>query len=152
MLDATPRKPEPMIDDDLTLVLIQILAGDESLGRVPAYRFEMKSTQNGVTMGSIDLRLGDSHFLTHYAGQIGYGVSPFFRGQRYAARSVKLLLPLARSHGIRPLWITCNPDNWPSRKTCEHAGATLVEVVDLPSDCEMYERGERQKCRYRIDL
>jgi hypothetical protein len=42
------------------------------------------------------------------------------------------------------LWITCNPDNWPSRKTCEYLGATLVEVVDLPKESALYQRGERQ--------
>jgi tagatose 1,6-diphosphate aldolase len=62
-----------------------------------------------------------------------------------------LLLPLARSHGLMTIWITCNPDNFASRRTCELAGATLVEIVDLPEDNDMYQRGERQKCRYRLD-
>ena len=77
---------------------------------------------------------------------------PPHRGHRYAARSVRLLLPLARAHGFTTLWITCNPDNWPSRRTCELAGGTLVEIVDLPPDNDMYLEGERQKCRYRFDL
>jgi hypothetical protein len=46
-------------------------------------------------------------------------------------------------------FITCNPDNWPSRKTCEWIGATLVEIVDLPPENDQYKEGERQKCRYR---
>jgi len=49
-------------------------------------------------------------------------------------------------------WITCNPDNAASRRTCELAGAVLVEIVDLPEDIDMYQEGERQKCRYRLEL
>jgi tagatose 1,6-diphosphate aldolase len=32
------------------------------------------------------------------------------------------------------------------------AGLELVEIVDLPPNNEMYQRGERQKCRYRLRL
>jgi tagatose 1,6-diphosphate aldolase len=31
-------------------------------------------------------------------------------------------------------------------------GAELVEVVDVPEGTPLYQRGERQKCRYRLDL
>jgi tagatose 1,6-diphosphate aldolase len=61
-------------------------------------------------------------------------------------------MPLARHYSLNPLWITCNPDNYASRRTCELAGATFIEIVDLPEDTDMYQMGERQKCRYRLDL
>jgi tagatose 1,6-diphosphate aldolase len=50
------------------------------------------------------------------------------------------------------LWITCNPYNIASRRTCELAGGELVEIVDLPKDTDMHQRGERKKCRHRFDL
>jgi tagatose 1,6-diphosphate aldolase len=106
----------------------------------------------GVIAGRIDLRVGDTEHLRYYAGQIGYGVEPLHRGHPYAARAVRLLMPLARRHGLAELWITCNPDNIASRRTCELAGAEFVEIVDLPPDNDMYRRGERQKCRYRLAL
>ena len=62
------------------------------------------------------------------------------------------MLPLARKHGFKTIWITCNPDNFASRRTCELLGAQMIEIVDLPEDNEMYQRGEHQKCRYRLDL
>ncbi|MEZ4670788.1 MAG: hypothetical protein R3E39_23025 [Anaerolineae bacterium] len=64
----------------------------------------------------------------------------------------RLLLPLALQHGLETLWITCNPDNLASRKTCDLIGAELVEIVDLPPDTDMYREGARQKCRYRLVL
>jgi hypothetical protein len=27
----------------------------------------------------------------------------------------------------------------------------LVEIVDLPEDNDMYQKGERRKCRYRLE-
>ncbi|MBI1256504.1 MAG: GNAT family N-acetyltransferase [Chloroflexi bacterium] len=112
----------------------------------------MTRVRDGQEMGRIDLRLGNSMPIVMYAGHIGYAVFPEYRGQHYAARSVKLLLPLARKHGLNPLWITCNPDNFASRRTCELAGGQMVEIVELPKNNEMYLRGEPRKCRYRLDL
>ena len=58
----------------------------------------------------------------------------------------------AKKHQINPLWITCNPDNIASRRTCEIAGGKLVEIVELPSNNDQYHKGDRNKCRYRFDL
>lgn len=87
-----------------------------------------------------------------YAGHIGYTVEPPHRGRRYAARSVALLVRLARRHEMSTLWITCDPDNAASRRTCELTGAELVEIVDVPRDDEIYREGSRQKCRYRLPV
>ncbi len=139
-------------DSDLQLVLVDASVPRNVREACPQYVFAMRRACDNAKMGSISLRIGDTHFLTHFAGHIGYGVDSGFRGSRLAARSVRLLLPLARRHAIAPLWITCNPDNWASRRSCELAGAQLVETVDLPANCEMYRLGERQKCRYKIEL
>lgn len=140
-----------LIDDDLELVLDNFNFGDESQGMPPAYRYRMIHTKTRMTMGNISLRLGNQPQILLYAGHIGYGVDEAYRGQCYAARGVILLLPHARAHGIDPVWITCNPDNRASRRSCELAGGKFVEIVDLPVDNLMYKLGERQKCRYRFD-
>ena len=144
--------PGRLVDDDLELVLHEQYPGDPAIGYVPAYRFRMCRTGHADEIGQIELRVGSTHHIVMYGGHIAYGVNPDHRGHHYAARACRLLLPLARSHGLHTLWITCNPDNYASRRTCECAGATLVEIVDLPEDTDMYQEGERQKCRYRLDL
>ncbi|MDE2727613.1 MAG: GNAT family N-acetyltransferase, partial [Gemmatimonadota bacterium] len=83
---------------------------------------------------------------------IGYSVDPPYRGRRLAARSCLLILPLARAHGINPLWITCNPENTASRRTCEIIGSTLVETVPIPPTDPLYRWDTKWKCRYRVDL
>ena len=140
------------MDGDLALVLESEQPGDPARGYVPTYVFQMVRLPSGEEVGHISLRIGSSPHILFYAGHLGYGVHREHRGHHYAARACRLLLPLARAHGIRSLWITCNPDNTASRRTCELAGARFVEIVDLPEDSDMYQRGERQKCRYRLDL
>lgn len=146
------QDPGELLDDDLYLRLVQTKDSDVIRGWVPMYMFQICVYPSGEVAGEINLRLGDTESLRLYGGHIGYGVRPRYRGRRFAARAVKLLLPLARAHGMRELWITCNPDNLASRRTCELAGAEFVEIVDLPSYLDMYREGERQKCRYRLAL
>ncbi len=145
-ISTTFRDPGPLVDGDLSLALVERFPGDPARDWVPAYRFRMRVA--GADAGSIELRLGTNHFMEHFGGHVAYEVAPAHRGHHFAARSLRLLLPLAWQHGFETLWITCNPDNVASRRTCERAGGHLIEIVDLPADCDMYAEGERQKCRY----
>jgi tagatose 1,6-diphosphate aldolase len=140
------------MDQDLELVLVARIPGDPAKNHVPVYKFQMRRASQDENVGAIELRVGNTKNIVMYGGHLGYRVFSKHRGRRYAARACCLLLPLARSHGLKTLWITCNPDNIASRRTCELVGAELIEIVDLPKDTDMYQRGERQKCRYRLEL
>ena len=144
--------PGKLVDNELELVLAYKYPGDESRGYVPTYRFNMTQIGHGIEIGNIELRVGDTNHIVFYAGHIGYRVHAPYRGRHYAARSCCLLVSLARHHDLKTLWITCNPDNYASRRTCELIGAQFVEIVNLPPTTEMYREGERQKCRYRLDM
>lgn len=143
--------PGKLIDNDLELVLTRKTPANKEKGYFPAYEFEIRNRKTGIKMGGIHLRIGYNENIK-YGGNVGYGVDENYRGQRYAARSLKLLFPLAKKHGLKTLWITCNPENIPSRRTCEIAGGKLIEIVDLPKHNDQYQRGERKKCRYRFDI
>jgi tagatose 1,6-diphosphate aldolase len=138
-----------LTDGEILLELATQVPGDSAKGFVPANHYQIIKVATNEKVGQIDLRLGYTWDLVQYAGQIGYGVREGFRGHHYAAKACLLLKPIAKDHHMDVLWITCNPDNWASRKTCERVGATLVEVVNLPENNPIYQRGERQKCRYR---
>jgi predicted acetyltransferase len=157
-LESACRSTRQQLMDFLRAAPAGRQRGDPDRGRVPSYHFWMKlrpttSYVPPVLMaGGLGLRIGHSLDLEMYLGHIGYNVFPPARGRRLAGRACRLLLPLAKAHGMTTLWITCNPDNWPSRRTCERLGAELVGIVALPPDHVLYHRGERNKCRYRIDL
>ena len=131
--------------------------GDAAVGRVPAYHFWML-VREGIgdppirIVGGIGLRIGSNREIDLYSGNIGYHVYPPARGRHYAERACRLVLPLARRHGVERLWVTCNPDNLASRRTCERLGARLVEIVPVPGDHPFRLRGETAKCRFLIEL
>lgn len=118
---------------------------------VPAYHFWMLQSEEPKIVGGINLRIGEGPNIDRVIGHVGYHVYPFARGHRYAERACRLLLPLARHHGVDPLWITCNPDNIPSRKTIERLGGVLTQTLPIPMDHPLRARGETEKCIYRLD-
>ena len=145
----TPRDSEfHFRDGDLTLCLTS-LEPHRTHG-VPTCHFAMVHAGSGELLGHINLRTTSTFDCFVYSGHIGYEVNEKHRGQRYAARSVRLLFPLAARLGLDPLWITCDPDNTASRRSCEIAGGELVEIVDIPEGHTLYEMGIRRKCRYRF--
>ena len=153
-----PRVSRQQLLDYLAAAPNGRLAGDAAKGRVPHYDFWM--LDHGVARdgrpprvaGTITLRVGSTPALERYYGHIGYHVYPPHRGRHYAERACRLLLGLARRHGMRKLWITCDPANAASRRTCERLGMAVVETVDVPPSDPLYARGELRKCRYRLDL
>lgn len=116
----------------------------------PFYQFSMQCGDEVV--GVIHLRIGEHPTLINHLGHIGYEVFPNFRGRSYAQRATQLLLPLAKLNGMKDLWITCNPENLASRRTCEKLGALYVNTVTVPEDSPMYAAGDRLKRRYHVRL
>lgn len=133
-------------------------AADPTRGWVPQYNFWMRIHDRPLRRaplriaGGVSLRVGTTPAVERCYGHIGYHVYPPSRGRHYAERSCRLLVPLCRRHGIRTLWITCNPDNVASSRTCERLGMRFVDVVPVPENDPLYARGEREKCRYRMEL
>ncbi len=142
--ETTPQRIE---GKEIDLLLERALPADHVKDYVPSYEFAIVLHGTDKKVGGICLRIGDNR-NTFYGGHIGYGVDEPYRGQGYAGKACLLLKPLARNYGLRELVITCNPDNLASRRICERLGLELESVVNLPDDNEMYQEGERQKCRY----
>lgn len=106
-------------------------------------------------VGWCDLRLDNTRFL-YYAGNIGYRVDPRYRGAHMALKASRLLLEEARNRGLPYIILTCNPENTASRRTieqlCAEYDGKYLEKTAVPSDHDLYSRGERVKLIYRIDL
>jgi len=139
----------PLTDGEIDLTLERTFDGIPGTSWSPSYTFKISLHGQREKIGNISLRIGDTDHLRLYAGHIGYNISLAYRGNRYAAKACLLAKQVAVDHDYSEIWITCNPDNFPSRRTCEIIGSEYVETVDLPPDTEMYRLGERQKRRYR---
>lgn len=142
--------PGPLVDDELELVLIESSPADPGLAWMPGYVFEMRV--GGKNAGRINLRIGNPMKIVNHCGHIGYGVKPEFRGHHYAERACRLILPIAKAHGQNPVWITCDPDNYPSRRTLERLGCEYINTVVVPMNSELYESGCHQVRRYRLEI
>jgi predicted acetyltransferase len=144
------HKPGKLIDGDLELVLVETRPADVSRRRSPCYTFEtfeMRKRFGGAKIGTIRLRIDSTHAL-RLPGHIGFDVKARYRGHRYAARSCRLLLPLARAHRLTSVWITCDPKNIASRRTCELAGAKIHRDHSYPEKS----RNVRQRCAISAPL
>ena len=104
--------------EEIKLVVDQLVEGDPERNWVPAYRFHICDL-HGNRMGTCALRIGYNDGL-YYVGHIGYSIHEKYRGCHYAAKACKLLFLLAKKHDMSYLYITCDPDNLPSRRTCEY--------------------------------
>ena len=103
-------------------------------------------------MGRCDLRIGYNDNL-YYGGHIGYNIDEVYRGHHYAAKACVLLFELAKEHGMEYLYITCDPNNWPSRKTLEYLKGELLEIAELPEDNDIrINDGNTEQCIFRFDL
>jgi predicted acetyltransferase len=143
--------PGKLVDDDLRLVLVKKHPANLKKKHVPWYQFDMRKMGAGRKIGRISLRIGSARQL-RCPGHMGYRVNKPYRGNHFAVRSCRLLLPFAAVHGIKALWITCDPHNMASRRTIELAGAKHIGTIRIPKDHEMYKKGARRLRRYRINL
>jgi predicted acetyltransferase len=139
-------------DGEIQLVVRNKHPVDRLRGYLPAYEFDIRLPGRNEPIGFVNLRIGNTEHVVMYAGHIGYRIYENYRGHRYAAKACNLVKQVAIDHGLETVWITCNPDNIPSRRTCEIVGSEFVEIVDVPEDTAMYREGDKQKCRYRWDL
>jgi len=144
--------PGLLRDSELSLTLSERQTAQESIWGVPAYLFDIRLRPTAQKVGRITFRAADSEWIVRYTGHIGYTVDEPFRGNRFAERGCRLLLPFVSRHAWSEVWITCGPDNIASRRTLERLGARIVETVDVPAEYPLAPGVVRQKCRYRLKL
>jgi len=118
--------------------------------KVPSYHFDICS-RAGERLGECTLRLGYIRRV-YYGGHIGYGIDEAHRGHHYAEEASRILFRLAKAHGMEYIYISCDPDNLPSRRTCERLGGKLLEIAELPENNDMREHGLERACVFYYDL
>ena len=141
---------DDLSDGEICLKLVRTSEGQPERKYLPAYCFSIQRA-DGTYLGYCDFRVGHNE-NTYFGGNIGYTVEAEHRGHHYAAKAVRLILSLAKKHGMDHILITCDPDNLASVKTCERAGGKLLETAAIPESSDMYQRGRRYVNVYRFDI
>jgi predicted acetyltransferase len=140
-----------LTDGEIDLVLEKKLGADAAKGYVQAYIYKICLHDLKEKIGIIDIRIGYND-NTKYVGHIGYEIDEKYRGNNFAAKACRVIKEVALGYKMDRVIITCNPENIPSRKTCEKIGAKFIEILDLPPNNETYLRGEKKKCVYEWTL
>lgn len=149
-------RPE-FTDGVIDLVPIRLFPPEEEMGFGEVYDYIIAPHGQRREAGRISLRLGESPCV-YYFGHIGYHIDPPWRGHHYAARACALLEPLIAASGKSSIVITTDPDNMPSRHTCERIGCILESIVPVPPLMQSRWELSPVKCRYvwkintRMDL
>lgn len=127
-------------DEEIELLCVNKAPAIPEKKYVPSYFFNI--TKDGEIVGEINLRIGYTEAL-YYGGNIGYGINEPYRGNSYAAKACKLLIPLMQAHDMTTVTISNEKDNIASKRTCEKAGTTFLYVAELPEWTELYMEGQR---------
>ena len=138
---------DTLTDGEMTLRVME----KKEAGRVelPFYYYDI--CVRGKVVGKISIRIGDN-FHAYYNGHIGYEVDEPYRGHGYAGKACRLVLEVARHHGMKFLYITCTEDNIASYRTIEGLGAKLLEICEVPREYIYWYEGIPRHRIYRLEL
>lgn len=117
------------------------------LGTSCEYVFYVAEDCGKEFVGRITIRMGESRVL-YYLGHIGYTISNKYRGNNYAYKACKGLVPFMKDIGFEELVITNDIDNIPSRKTCIKLNSKLESIVTVPKCYQKKFDMKDKKCRY----
>ncbi|MDE7299444.1 MAG: GNAT family N-acetyltransferase [Lachnospiraceae bacterium] len=140
-------KFDMLCENELILKITEKHDGDEIM--LPFYYYDI--WVDGRAVGKISIRIG-SNYHSYYNGNIGYEIDEEYRGNHYAFKACKLVLQVARAHGMRELILTCDASNMASRKTIEKLGAKLIETIKPPEDYFAYYDEIEEKRIYRLGI
>lgn len=84
---------------------------------------------SGAWVGFLSLRRSLNDFLIERGGHIGYSIRPSRRREGHASVALRLALEVARTAlGLEQVLVTCDDDNYGSRRTIEGNGGVLEDV------------------------
>ena len=142
-----PDRFDEINGEGMTLKIIE--KKESSKAQLPYYYYDI--FVDSAAVGKISIRIGDN-FHTYYNGHIGYKVNEEARGHGYARQACRLVLDVARFHGMSQVYITCAEDNIASYRTIEKLGAELLEICDIPKEYFGWFEGIKRHRIYQVKL
>jgi predicted acetyltransferase len=142
----SPPPPLDLAFGDVCLSYADILPGQPEYGIVPSHHFRILG-KDRTDFGYLNIRIGNTEHVRHFAGHIGYAIEQAHRGHGYAAQAC-----LAVARFVRTLYpetiLTTDPGNRASIRTLEKLGAVFIEELRVPPHDPAYLGGSRWKRRY----
>ncbi len=135
--------------DTLTLKLIETCVGDDRI--IPFYYYEVYLNSKSSTIGKISIRIGHNEH-SYFNGNVGYEIDEAFRGNGYAKTAVMMTYSVARFHGMTHLIISCEEDNYSSKRVINKLGGIHIETILPPKNYVFYYEGIPKHSIYRIDI
>ena len=119
---------------------------------VPTVYYDILKHNTDTKVGTIDLRFSIAGEMYYY-GHVGYNILKQYRGNKYAYYACKVLFEIAKQEfKMGELIITCSPENIASYKTLVDLNGELVELIDVPSNHNLYKFGETKKYVFKYKL
>ena len=108
--------------------------------KAPTYVFAV--CLGGEKIGEVSLRVGYGEWA-YFAGQVNCDINAHHRGKGYATRACRLMVPVAKAHGMEKLLIASVHGNAAAKRVCEKLGAKFLRTVLLPEWMPLYRDGGR---------
>lgn len=116
-------------DKKICLKLREKYYGDDDI--LPFYYYDIFSKNTNLIIEKISIRIGDNYH-NYYNGNIGYEIDEKYQGNSYSYYASKLVLQVARFHGMKYIYITCKESNIASIKIIRKLNAVLVDIAEVP--------------------
>lgn len=110
--------------EDITVSLRKYLAAEFNPDCVPVYRFNI-SDRFGDEVGNIEFRAGNTQAIANIDGHVGYSIVGKNRGNNYAYKACKAIMPFIALHKLEILVLTADCGNVASNRIIDKLGATL---------------------------
>ena len=147
MTELSSTVPEALRSGPVRLSFVRLITPVGNPELVPYYRFWIVN-EDEKDVGHVNLRVGETRHVTMFAGHVGYGIQPDYRGHSYSYHACRALAPFVRKH-FDEVILTVETGNGASLRIIEKLGATFIEEVEVPPEDPAYRGGARRKLRYR---
>lgn len=136
-----------LTDGEIELRISGKYSGNEKF--LPFYYYDIFLKDRFI--GKISMRIG-KNFNSYYNGNIGYEIEETFRGNNFSFKACKLVLTVAKAHGMNEITLSCDEDNIASYKTIEKLGSKLVEITKPPETYFAYRNNMKNQRIYKLYL
>ncbi len=136
-----------LTDGEIDLKISGKYFGDKEM--LPFYYYDIFLKDRFI--GRISMRIGRD-FNSYYNGNIGYEIEENFRGNNFAFKACKLVLLIAKAHGMKEIILTCDENNIPSYKTIEKLGGELIEITKPPKTYFAYRDNVKKQRIYKLNI